>query len=142
MNKIVLQSALRGSGNVSEIESNASFSISGSNSVYRTTVAHVPAAGSTIADATQLTAGFSLVDPVASGRGVIIPSLSDATGAIVGIKNQSTSLPLKVYAPAGQIILNSTSGDAFTLISNVCAQFVGISATTWVPMLDAGIGKY
>lgn len=139
---IILQDVLKGSGNSDPVESVGDIRISGSGASYATNVEVSPAAGSTIADATQLVEPVALVDPVASGRGVILPSYANTTGRAVRVRNLSTSLPLKVYAPSGQTIINSTSGDAFTLLSNMGATFIGYSATKWFSDLSGGIGKF
>lgn len=136
---IVLQEALRNTGNTDTVESVGDLRISGSNKVLRLSVAHVPSAGTTQATGTALTATFNLISTATANSGVVLPSII-AQGALVHVKNSTTGTPIKVYPPESQSIWANPVNNPYVLSANQGCWFIGYSNTAWYPSLDAGVG--
>ncbi len=92
--------------------------------------AGISAAGTTIADATQLQHGTNNVETVAASTGVILPNVPYGTAIIVA---NSGANALKVYPPdSAQIIgIAGTPGAANSLASHAARLYLKISALTW-----------
>ena len=96
----------------------------------------VSAAGSTISDATALTASNNYVTTVASGAGVILPN--GVIGDAVQIYNAGAN-PLKVYPPnsGSQKIAPLAAAAAVLCPTNTMMGFYKWSSTQWVAELSA-----
>lgn len=91
------------------------------------------AAGTTIADALQLTKAVSSVSTVASGTGVKLWAPSNH-GAILIVKNSGAS-DLKVYPPTSGATINFGSAGAGITLTTAAKQvgfFVEILTDTWI----------
>ncbi len=126
----VLQEALLNSGNTENLESTGDITISGASKAIRVrSNKAVTAAGSTQADATQLTDFFAVITAGISGGGVILPSIVPA-GVTVSLSNWGTNA-YKVYPPSGQIILGSQVNESFSLGLSTTMQFFGVDSYLW-----------
>lgn len=90
----------------------------------------VAAAGSTVSDATQLSAGFTIVTGANGTLGVKLPAAPTA-GTIVYIKGTTAGV-LKVWPDAAATINAIGSNGAMSLASGaIPATFIASSATQW-----------
>lgn len=109
-----------------------------STSVCQPVANAVSGAGTTITDATQLTAVYNRVTTVAASTGV---KLWDATvGTMIVVSNLGAS-DLEVYPPdANGVINTAAAGVALTLAAatNQMGIFIKTAANTWVAMVGAG----
>ena len=99
-------------------------------------VAKPAAAGSTRADATALTASFSLVTGADATKGVVLPA--PTAGRLVVLKNDDTAnAVLKVYAPGSAKINGVAGSTAFSMAAKTACWFVAYDATDWfsVPLV-------
>lgn len=96
--------------------------------VYRSS-ASPAAAGTTVADATPMTAEFNTVTGADGTKGVLLPIA--AANEIVTVVNTNAANALKVYAITGSQINALGSTVAFTVTAGQTATFVGRSATLW-----------
>lgn len=87
------------------------------------------AAGTTVADATPMTAEFNTVTGADGTKGVLLPVA--AADEIVTVVNTNAANALKVYAITGSQINALGSTVAFTVTAGQTATFVGRSATLW-----------
>lgn len=95
----------------------------------------VSAAGTTIADATRLTAGVNVLTTVASGAGVQL--FSAEIGDEQEILNLGANQCL-VYPDSTSGRINQLSaGTAFTLAANTAVKVKKFSATRWMAWLSA-----
>lgn len=100
--------------------------------------ADVAAAGSVLADAAQLSSGFTVVTGANGTLGVKLPA-TPAAGTIVIIKG-TTSGVLKVWPDAAATINAIGSNGAMSLASGVIpAIFIAYSPTQWytIPLLPS-----
>lgn len=100
--------------------------------------APVAAAGTTVTDATQLSAGFTVVTGADGTKGVKLPA-TPVAGTIVIIKG-TTSAVLKVWPDAAATINAIGSNGALSLASGVIpAIFIADSTTQWysIPLLPS-----
>lgn len=98
----------------------------------------VAAAGSTVSDAAQLSAGFTVVTGANGTLGVKLPA-TPAAGTIVIIKGTTAGV-LKVWPDAAATINAIGSNGAISLASGVIpAIFIAKSATQWytLPLLPS-----
>lgn len=95
----------------------------------------ISAAGSTISDATALTASVNLISTVGSGAGVQL--YNGEIGDSQKVYHTGAN-PLKVYPPtSSQQINETTAGAAVTLASGTLCEFHKVSTTKWVAQLSA-----
>lgn len=95
--------------------------------------ASVTAAGSTITDATDLTATFNNVATVTVGQGVQL--FDDDIGRSIVVRN-SGNATLNVYPPTASGTINGGSaGAAFALNAATSATFTKLSSTAWIAEL-------
>lgn len=100
--------------------------------------ADVAAAGSVLADAAQLSSGFSVVTGADGTKGVKLPA-TPAAGTLVIIKG-TTSAVLKVWPDAAATINAIGSNGAMSLASGLIpAIFIAKSTTQWytIPLLPS-----
>lgn len=100
--------------------------------------ADVAAAGSVLADAAQLSAGFTVVTGANGTLGVKLPA-TPAAGTIVIIKGTTAGV-LKVWPDAAATINAVGSNGAMSLASGVIpAWFIAKSTTQWytIPLLPS-----
>lgn len=91
----------------------------------------VASAGTTIADATQLSTTVATVTVGAANRGVILPD--NTIGKIHLIKNLDGANALKVYPPDATGTLNAGSaGAAVTVAATETAVCVRLDDTDWL----------
>jgi hypothetical protein len=98
----------------------------------------ISAAGTTIADATQLAAAMNEVTTVASGTGVKLPVA--AVGATIVVQNLGAN-NLEVYPPNGSGVINgAAAGGAITLAA--ATDDIGVFRKTatnkWSATVSAG----
>jgi hypothetical protein len=97
--------------------------------------ASISAAGTTISDATALTASTNLLSTVASGAGVLLPN--GEIGDSVEIYNGGANT-CKVYPPTSLQAINQLSvGTAVSLATVTAATFRKVSTTQWIVFLSA-----
>lgn len=99
------------------------------------TKSSISAAGSTISDATQLTASQNLLSTVSSGQGVLLPNgmVNDQVEIYNGGSNA-----VKVYPPNSTQNINQLSaGTAITLNVNTAAYFRKVTTTQWIVVMSA-----
>lgn len=90
----------------------------------------VAAAGSTVTDATQLSAGFTVVTGADGTKGVKLPATPTA-GTVVFIKGTTAGV-LKVWPDAAATINAIGSNGALSLASGaIPAMFIAYSSTQW-----------
>lgn len=100
--------------------------------------ASVTAAGSTITDATDLTATFNNVATVSAGQGVQL--FDDDIGRSIVVRN-SGNAQLSVYPPSASGTINgAAAGAAFLLSAATSATFTKVSATAWIAELGVTQG--
>ena len=103
-----------------------------------TAAAALTAAGTTIADALQLTARFNQVGTAASGTGVKLPDAE--IGEVVVVQNLGAN-NLEVYPHSASGVLNAASaGGAITLAAATddILTCYRVSSTNWMCELSAG----
>lgn len=95
------------------------------------------AAGTTNADALQLTSAINRVTTAALGTGVVLPLALITPGARVTVVNSGANA-LLVYPGTGATInaLTATTG-GFSIAAGGRADFVATSATNWFAILSA-----
>lgn len=100
--------------------------------------AEVAAAGSTISDATDLTAVFNSVSPVASGAGA---QLWDAPlDAVIQVLNNQGANSLSLYPHAASVSMNHYAvGEAAPIAANEMAICVKKSSTEWFVRVVPGV---
>lgn len=92
----------------------------------------ISAAGTTVADATQLTTVLNSVSTVAAGAGVKL--YSGAIGTFIIVRNANSSTPLLCYPPVvGDSIAGFSAGAAITINPLDTVIFGKVSATLWNP---------
>lgn len=100
--------------------------------------ATVSAAGTTITDATDLTATFNNLSTVASGTGVQL--FDDDIGRSIVVRN-SGNFQAQVYPPSASATINGASaGAAFPLNAASTATFTKVSSTAWIAEMGATQG--
>lgn len=121
------KSALVGvAGGLSEAEARA---------VLGVTVTGITAAGTTQADAFQLTVSNSVLSTVGAGSGVKVPVMQD-DGDELTIVNLGANAVL-VYGQTGQSIQTGAANAGFSVPSGKTLRMKRISSTLWVAMLSA-----
>lgn len=98
----------------------------------------VTAAGTTIADATQLRTRFNYVSTAAASTGVKLPQT--AIGGVVVVQNGGAS-DIEVYPPDTAQNFNAASaGGGLTLAASTDQILIAIkvSATRWIGLVGAG----
>ena len=95
------------------------------------------AAGSSITDATALTAEFNIVTGATGATGVKLPVA--AADEIVTIVNSDATYGLLVYPVAGSQINALGASNPFTIPAGCKAEFVGRSATLWNTAAATGL---
>lgn len=91
----------------------------------------ITATGTTIADAYQLSAGYSWISTAALSTGVKLPELNSALiGTRIKVRNNGANT-VNVYPVAGQSINGGSAGAAVTLATNTSVEFVADLATNW-----------
>lgn len=111
------------------------FSAGAADAINGQTKASISAAGTTIADATQLTASTNLLSTVAAGAGVLL--VNGMVNDEVEIYNGGANA-CKVYPPTSSQALNQLSvGTAVSLPSVTAAKFRKVSTTQWIVFLSA-----
>jgi len=130
--------ALDSSGNLKQRSSGGSAIFTNANTAVVQKFAKVAAAGSTISDATDLSAVFNAVSPVASGAGA---QLWEAPlNAEIKVLNNYGANDLKLYPPAASVSLNHYAAGANVLVaSNEMAICVKEDATTWFVRIVPGV---
>lgn len=93
------------------------------------TYAEMAAAGTTQADAAEITADYVLVTTVATGSGVILPPGNLADEVVV--VNGHSSENLLIYPRSGGKINNAAANGALDLLPNSAAHFLGINSLNW-----------
>lgn len=97
--------------------------------------ASVVAAGTTITDATDLTASVSVIITAASGSGVQIPSVEISDELEILNLGANT---VKVYPDSSTATINQlTGGAAFSLAVNTAVKVKKYTATKWMAWLSA-----
>lgn len=86
----------------------------------------IVAAGSTRADATQLTHVYNSVDTVAAGTGVKLPPTEE--GAVIYIANSGANT-LKVYPYESTTVVNQTT--SATISKDHVSIFFAVTRTMW-----------
>lgn len=108
--------------NIVGIDTNASFTIP-----VNTTVA---ATGSTVADAAQLYAGFTVVSGADGTKGVVLPP-TPVKGTVVWIKGTGNAV-LKVWPDAAATVNAISSNGALSLTTGLMpSMFIASSSTQW-----------
>lgn len=93
------------------------------------TYSTVAAAGSTIADATQVATRLCVVTGADATKGVILPDCAEV-GELYLVKNTGSASVLKVYPPSSSISFNGgTAGAAVSIAAYAALLFVMISPT-------------
>lgn len=93
-------------------------------------LAGITLAGTTIADAVQLSAGLSFVETALANEGGLLPDVG--IGEAVPVVN-GTANTIKVYPPtATQNISYGSDGAAVSLTTHTGALFIRVSQTRWV----------
>lgn len=109
-----------------------------STSVVQPVGTSLTAAGTTIADALQLTKVYNLATTVASGTGV---KLWEATiGSAIFVQNGGGN-NLEVYPPSASYTINAAAfGAAITLAAATddIGVFIRVAATTWIAFVAPG----
>lgn len=101
--------------------------------------ANVAAAGSTVADAAQLSAGFTVVTGADGNKGVVLPA-TPAAGTVVIVKNvDAANAILKVYPDAAATVNAIATHGALSMAAKTSAVFIADSTTQWytVPLLPS-----
>ncbi len=95
------------------------------------------AAGTTVTDATQLTAMFNAVTAADGNKGVKLPP-TPAAGTVVVIKNNAGST-LKVWPDAAATINAIGSNADLPMLTNTACLLFAVSATQWwsVPLVPS-----
>jgi hypothetical protein len=89
---------------------------------------NLTAAGTSISNALQLTAGINVISTAASGTGVILPA-APTIGSIVYIYNNGAN-PIKVYATS-QTIDGTAGATGVTLTNAKRAIYTYLASGTW-----------
>jgi len=96
----------------------------------------ISAAGTTNADATQLSADFNVVTTAATNAGVKLPDVE--VGSQVVVVNGGVAAPMRIYPGTGYQINNDTATTGFaSLGAKKAAIFIRGSATHWACAGDA-----
>lgn len=90
------------------------------------------AAGSTIADALQLSASWNTITTSSASTGVILPPTED--GALMGIRNDSGQT-ITIYPKAGSTV--NAAASSVTLATAKTMLLFATSATTWATLTGA-----
>ena len=130
--------ALDSSGNLKQRTSGGSALFTNPNTAVVQRFAEVAAAGSTISDATDLSAVLNIVSPVASGAGV---QLWDAPlHTELRVLNNQGANSLSLYPHAASVSMNHfTAGQAAPVAANELAICVKKDATTWFVRVIPGV---
>jgi hypothetical protein len=105
-----------------------------SSAVNLSSVGTITAAGTTVADATALTAFVNNVTTVAASTGVKLPDAP--IGSIVTVSNAQAVNSLKVYPHSATGTLNGgTAGAGVTSTTAQAIQCVRQSATNWIALV-------
>lgn len=95
--------------------------------------ASVTAAGTTQGDATALTKTYNIVQTATSNQGVKLPDC--ATGVRVTVFNSTANI-IKIYPASSESIDDGSLNAPITLGVNKVKEFVGVSATQWLTIID------
>ena len=87
----------------------------------------ISAAGTTVADATELTEDHNVVSTVAASAGVVLPDSKVGPGDTIEVLNTGAN-PLTVYAPSGGSINGHTADVGVILNVKAVARFRYTSA--------------
>ena len=87
----------------------------------------ISAAGTTVADATELTEDYNVVSTVAAGAGVVLPDSNVGPGDTIEVLNTGAN-PLTVYAPSTGSINGHTADVGVNLMPKAVARFRYTSA--------------
>lgn len=99
-------------------------------------IEEVVAAGSTQADAAELTANATNTVSGADGtKGVVLPAA--VAGTEVKVYNEHATNGLKVYPASGDDINDGTTDAAITIEGKTFATFVALDGTTWAATYTA-----
>lgn len=105
-----------------------------SSAVNLSSVGTITAAGTTVADATALTAFVNNVTTVAASTGVKLPDAP--IGSIVTVSNAQATNSLKVYPHSATATLNGgTAGAGVTATTAQAIQCIRQSATNWIALV-------
>jgi hypothetical protein len=110
------------------------------NGLQQSVSATVTAAGTTVTDATQLTAVFNNVSTAAASTGVKLwdPPVGTTTsvGQLIFVRNGGAN-DLKVYPPNSSGTINGGGAGAGVTLATAtkdCAFFIKTAANTWIAM--------
>ena len=106
---------------------NIQFAASGGFVEYGVTTG-ITAAGSTQGTATTLTRPINVVSTVASGAGIILPTVP--AGARIIIVNTSENA-LNVYPPSGAVINSGSTNAAYSQPAGARLEYFSVSTTQW-----------
>ena len=104
--------------------------------MFKVPVGTVVAAGSTIADATPFTTGFTLITGADATKGAQLPAAE--AGKMCIVKNGGNAV-LKIWPVSADVINGLSASAAISLAANVSAIFVAYDSTTWytLPLLPS-----
>jgi hypothetical protein len=92
-------------------------------------VAELAAAGSTQADASVVTSGWTIVSAADATKGVKLPAA--VKGMQIQVKNDANAI-LKVYPATGGTINSLSANAALSMAAHTTATFTAVSSTRWV----------
>ena len=90
-------------------------------------VTGISAAGTTVADATELSGDYNVVSTVAANAGVVLPDTNVSAGDTIEVLNTGAN-PLTVYAPSTGSINGHTADVGVILMPKAVARFRYTSA--------------
>jgi hypothetical protein len=111
------------------------FSAGAADAINGQTKSSISAAGTTISDATQLTASTNLLSTVAANSGVLLPNgmVNDECEVYNGGANAC-----KVYPPTSTQSINQLAvGSSISLATSTACKFRRVSTTQWIAFLSA-----
>ena len=138
MTNSIARYAFDDDGNIVQRAAGGSALFTNANTAVVQRFAKVAAAGSTISDATDLSAVFNAVSPVASGAGA---QLWEAPlHAEIRVLNNNGANALSLYPPAASVSLNHyAAGSPVSIASNEEAICIKEDATTWFVRVRANV---
>lgn len=95
------------------------------------------AAGSTNADALQLSAAINRVTTAAAGTGVLLPLALISPGARVTVVNSGANALLVYPGTGAQINALTATTQGFSVAAGGRADFVAVTDTNWFAILSA-----